>query len=297
MPVPITLSTNSGLLDVSQFVGRDWVDCINQGVAAISAGTLLVPDSIKGNATTIGNIPNGFNIVFEGVGPFGLDRLNVGSFVKIFGHGTRLVAQNINDTLINQTTQAILQTSSSFEMRGIILDGARVGQDNWALPGRWDGKRAHRGLQGFTGLNCGWRIDGAQFISASSCILLTTSRWAENLQHRERWWRNQHLRALHIRRQYGRADTQRLARRQHRQRRQPLYRVLGPQQRGRGSDFSETPTPYFVSQIRLARTKRHRWRAKSATFPLVIDRNTIPSQATKPLCFKRRRRDGKLVRF
>ena len=51
-------------------------------------------------------------------------------------------------------------------MRGIILDVA-AGCDNWGFTWEVGRQKGASRIASLPGLNCGWRIDGAQFISAS----------------------------------------------------------------------------------------------------------------------------------
>src|SRR5207302_1722523 len=97
----------AGFVSAAEFNGSDWLARVNAAAAALTnGGTIEVPDTIAGNATTLGAIPTNVTLEFTGSGAFGLCQINVGPFSKIFDNDALLRLNGPNCTGINQPNSA-----------------------------------------------------------------------------------------------------------------------------------------------------------------------------------------------
>ena len=70
-----------GFLSAAEFPGSDWLARVNAAAAALpNGGTIEVPDSIAGPATTRGAIPSDVTLEFTGSATFGFCQINVAAF-------------------------------------------------------------------------------------------------------------------------------------------------------------------------------------------------------------------------
>ncbi len=157
-------------LNIDAVPGVDWVDRLNKACLILAAlggtGTVLIPDFLEGNATTIGNVPSGVTVKFTGTGNFGLVQLNVGAFTKIYAQGATLTMLQANAIAINQPNFVPLQTNDLFVIDGLIINGAGLANTTGLFLGSSTGKGRVDNLSVTGCKNVGIRYDGAQFIAS-----------------------------------------------------------------------------------------------------------------------------------
>lgn len=145
--------------------GVDWVAKAMSCLDLIpNGGTLLIDDSLQGNAQTVGTFPSGVVLRFTGCGNFGFTTLNVGAFTKIFGHVTLTMLQP-NAVGINQQTFEPLQTTDQLIIDGICLNGAGLVNVQGLSIGQGTAKVR---VSDFTATG---------FTDPASCAMLTTAQF------------------------------------------------------------------------------------------------------------------------
>jgi hypothetical protein len=162
----------AGFVDAAQFSGPDWLARVNAAAATlVNGGTVEVPDSLAGSATTTGAIPSNVTLEFTGSAIFDFCQINVGTFTKIYNNDTLLQITGSNCTGINQANSAILQKTDKFILDGIRVDCNHQPNSTGIFVG---GGHAQTSMRNITVVNCttaGLRLDGAQFGEFSNVSL------------------------------------------------------------------------------------------------------------------------------
>jgi hypothetical protein len=155
-----------GVLNAGAFVGMDWVEKVNSAARTLpNGGTIEVPDSIAGLATTTGTIPSNVSLEFTGSATFGFCQINLGKFAKIYNRDALLQMSSHGSGCIgiNAVDGAILQTDDK-----LILDGLRVdcnGQpgSTGIVLGRSGSQYTMRNVSVQSCSTVGLLLDGGQF--------------------------------------------------------------------------------------------------------------------------------------
>lgn len=154
----------AGFVSAAQFSGSDWLARVNAASGTlVNGGTIEVPDSIAGRATTIGTIASNITLEFTGSGTFGFCQINVGQFSKIYNNDALLQIKGSNCIGINQPNGAPLQTTDKFILDGLRVDCNEQPNSTGVFVG---GDHAQASVRNLTVVNCttaGLRLDGAQF--------------------------------------------------------------------------------------------------------------------------------------
>jgi hypothetical protein len=161
-----------GFVSAGVFPGSDWLAKVNAASAAlVNGGTVEVPDSLAGPATTIGDIPSNVTLEFTGSGTFGFCQINVGTFTKIYNNDALLQMTGSDCTGIRQPNSAILQKTDKFILDGLRLDCNHQPDSTGIFVG---GGHAQTSMRNITVVNCtstGMRLDGTQFGEFSNISL------------------------------------------------------------------------------------------------------------------------------
>lgn len=169
---PLTTASAASFVSAAQFSGADWVAKVNAAAATLlKGGTIEVPDSIAGQATTTGAVPSNVTLEFIGSGIFGFCQINVGQFTKIFNNDALLQLTGSNCTGINQPNAAILQKTDKFILDGVRVDCNHQPNSTGIFVG---GGNAQTSMRNVTVVNCttvGLRLDGVQFGEFSNVSL------------------------------------------------------------------------------------------------------------------------------
>ncbi len=162
----------AGTVSAADFPGVDWVAKMNAAAATLTGGgTVDMPDSISGNATTIGMIASNITLEFTGSATFRLCQLNVGKFTKIYNHDALLLLRGTNCTGINQVNFAVLQTTDKFTLDGVRLDCDQQPNSTGILVGAGHAQTTMRNITVTNCSNSGLRLEGAQFGEYSNVSL------------------------------------------------------------------------------------------------------------------------------
>jgi hypothetical protein len=152
----------------ANFPGRDWIAKVN--AAATHGGTIEIPDSIAGAASTLGTIPSNAILEFTGSATFSFCRINLGQFSKIYSRGALLQMSGPKCGGLRQENRAILQTTDKFILDGVRIDCGQQPESTGILIGA---NHAQISMRDVTVANCttGLQLDGAQFGEFSNLSL------------------------------------------------------------------------------------------------------------------------------
>ncbi len=160
---PAMQNPATGAVNAGMYPGPDWISRVNAAALALErGGTVEVPDSLAGSASTIGVIPSGVALHFTGAATFGFCEIRLGKFSKIYGRGALLQMTAPNCGGVRQQNHADLQATDKFLIDGLRIDCAQQPGTTGIFIGSTHAQAAMRDM---TVANCttGLWLEGAQF--------------------------------------------------------------------------------------------------------------------------------------